>query len=100
MSDLNVQQGDDFLKVWTLNRRAPRDARVFGHVRQSPEGPLLYELPVRVEGEKVILDIPGEESSKWTFRRANYDIKILWGGGRSTRVDRGAILVDLEYTHV
>ena len=102
--DLEIAQGSDYRRVIPVLREdgQPRlltgwSAR--GVIRPSPDGDLLYELPVTVSAGKITITVPGTDSLAWEFRQAVYEVVLIGPQRQRERRARGRVVVDPAYVH-
>lgn len=101
---LTIDQGSNYqLTIPVLDGTSPVTVTGWtatGQIRADPRSTtVLYELDLTATGTNVVLQIPGEDSSEWTWRTGRYDVELVSSNGLvATRLIEGLVVVRPEIT--
>lgn len=103
--DLKIKQGAEYQRSFPIlgATNQPQTAigwTVAGQIRDSlaPTAVLLHTLDVYISGTNVVVHVPKDASSGWTWRLGRYDIQLIDPLGTVVTFLEGAVVVYPEVT--
>lgn len=107
MTDFTILQGSETGLKWPVTlvpAGTLSDGSIRAHARKTVKSAdTLYEWSsadgsATFDADGIVLWIPGEVSSTWSWRSAVYDVEYVDPDGKPHRVDQGKLKIDPEVT--
>lgn len=113
--DLDIEQGSDYvISIPILDDNGEpvvvTDWNARAQIRRTPTSPIprlsfntaaeeqIEGVGLEIDGDHVILRIPGTISALWAWSEGAYDIELVDPGGSPRRFVKGRVYVDRETT--